>query len=212
MSYLSQDISSWFCSADGAKLVSPEKLTPKCVICGTLYSSETKFCTKDGGAVIPEAYRYAQNGNVNTSATLYPNKASLGSRFVASLLDDLICVGLSIPAIIFFVIGMESGSVFFFFLAFILYFIPLFYTFIKDGLGEGQSWGKKTMDIKVIHVSDNTNCTKRISALRALISVLINLVPFIGWLIEPIMVLATSDGRRLADKAAGTMVVNINKK
>ena len=207
---------SSFCSADGAKLVSPEKLTPKCVICGNIYSSETKFCPKDGGAVIPEAYRFAHSGNVNTSATLYPNKASLGSRFVASLLDGLICVGLSIPAIIFFVIGDvsqgSSGSVSFFFLAFLLYFIPLFYTFIKDGLGEGQSWGKKAMDIKVIHVSDNTNCTKRTSALRALISVLINLIPFIGWLIEPIMVLATPDGRRLADKAAGTMVVNINKK
>ncbi len=212
---------SSFCSADGAKLVSPEKLTPKCVICGTQYSSETKFCPKDGGAVIPEALRYAKKGNVNTYTSLYLNKASLGSRFVASLLDGLICAGLSIPAIIFYVIGMAyvshsyygstdySGSVFFFFLAFILYIIPLVYIFIKDGLGEGQSWGKKAMEIKVINVSDNSNCTKGTSALRALISWLINLIPFVGWLIEPIMVIATSDGRRLADKAAGTMVVNI---
>ena len=212
---------SSFCSADGAKLVSPEKLTPKCVICGTPYSSETKFCPKDGGAVIPEALRYVQNGKVNTPVTLYPQKASLGNRFVASLLDGLICVGLSIPAIIFYAIGMAnvsynyygstdySGSVFYFFIALILYFLPLVYTFIKDGLGEGQSWGKKAMNIKVINVSDNSNCNKGTSALRALISWLINLVPFIGWLIEPIMVLATSDGRRLADKAAGTMVVNI---
>ena len=212
---------SSFCSADGAKLVSPEKLTPKCVICGTQYSSETKFCPKDGGAVIPEALRYAKKGNVNTHTSLYLNKASLGSRFVASLLDGLICAGLSIPAIIFYVIGMAnvshsyygstdySGSVFFFFLAFILYIIPLVYIFIKDGLGEGQSWGKKAMEIKVINVSDNSNCTKGTSALRALISWLINLIPFVGWLIEPIMVIATSDGRRLADKAAGTMVVNI---
>ena len=212
---------SSFCSADGAKLVSPEKLTPKCVICGTQYSSETKFCPKDGGAVIPEALRYAKKGNVNTYTSLYLNKASLGSRFVASLLDGLICAGLSIPAVIFYVIGMAnvshsyygstdySGSVFFFFLAFILYIIPLVYIFIKDGLGEGQSWGKKAMEIKVINVSDNSNCTKGTSALRALISWLINLIPFVGWLIEPIMVIATSDGRRLADKAAGTMVVNI---
>jgi hypothetical protein len=151
---------SSFCSIDGAKLVSPEKLTPKCVICGTQYSSETKFCPKDGGAVIPEALRYAKNGNINTPSALYPTKASLGSRFVASILDGLICFGLFIPAIFFYVIGLEtdsygyngstdfSGSEFFFFLAFILYIIPLVYTFIKDGLGEGQSWGKKLWILK----------------------------------------------------------------
>lgn len=211
---------SLYCTVDGAKLVSPEKLTPKCVICGTQYSAETKFCPKDGGAVIPEALRYAK-GNIDIHSTTYLNKASLGSRFVAYLLDGLICVGLSIPSGIFYAIGMAnvthgdygstdySGSVFFFFLAVLLYIIPLVYTFIKDGLGEGQSLGKKAMDIKVINLSDKSNCTKGRSALRALISWLLNLVPFIGWLIEPIMVIATSDGRRLADKAAGTMVVNI---
>lgn len=211
---------SSYCTVDGSKLVSPEKLTPRCVICGTQYSAETKFCPKDGGAVIPEALRYAK-GNIDIHSTTYLNKASLGRRFVASLLDCLICVGLSIPSVIFYIIGIAnvthgyygstdySDSVVFFFLAFLLYIIPLVYTFIKDGLGEGQSWGKKAMNIKVINVSDKSNCTKGTSALRALISWLLNLVPFVGWLIEPIMVIATSDGRRLADKAAGTMVVNI---
>ena len=219
--YKSYSAGSTFCVADGAKLVSPEKLIPRCVICGTQYSADTKFCPKDGGAVIPEALRYSSYGNQNQRSNVILEKASLGSRFIASLLDGLLCVGLSIPAIIFYSIGLAnishsyygsddySGAIFFFFLAFILYSIPLIYTFVKDGLGCGQSWGKKVMDIKVVNVSDKSNCTKGTSALRALIGWLINLVPFVGWLIEPIMVLAKSDGRRLADKVAGTMVINV---
>ncbi len=212
---------STFCTNDGAKLVSPEKLIPKCVICGTQYTSDTKYCPKDGGAIIPEALRYAHSHQSHGSNTaVYLEKASMGNRFVASLLDSLICVGLGIPAIIFYAIGMANvttdyygstnyaGAAVFFILAFLLYIIPLIYTFIKDGLGNGQSWGKKAMNIKVVNISDKTNCTKGTSALRALIGWLINLVPFVGWLVEPIMVLATSDGRRLADKVAGTMVVN----
>jgi uncharacterized RDD family membrane protein YckC/predicted nucleic acid-binding Zn ribbon protein len=209
-----------FCTADGAKLVSPNKLIPKCVICGTQYSADTKFCPKDGGAVIPEAFRYAP-GAAAQGGSFGPQKADLGNRFVASLLDSLIVTGLSIPAFIFYSLGIAntvnelygsvdySGSVFFFLLAVVTYFIPLVYQFIKDGLGEGQSWGKKVMKIKVIKVSDNSNCTKGTSALRALIGLLLCCIPFVGWLIEPIIVLATPDGRRLADKAAGTMVVNV---
>ena len=155
-----------------------------------------------------------------THSNVCLNKASLGSRFVASLLDIFICLGLSIPSGIFYFIGMAtsydyygstdySDSVFFFFFAILFYAIPLVYSFIKDGLGEGQSWGKKVMDIKVVNLSDKSNCSKGTSALRTLIGCLILLIPFVGWIIEPIIVLATSDGRRLADKVAGTMVINI---
>lgn len=210
---------STFCTIDGAKLVSPEKLIPKCVICGTQYSADTKFCPKDGGAVIPEALRYTTSTH-NIKYTGSVEKASLGNRFVASLLDGLVAGALSIPAIIFYCIGLAnvttgyygdsnyaSAAIFFVF-AFFLYFIPLIYNFIKDGMGDGQSIGKKAMNIKVINVSDNSSCTKGTSALRALIGGLIGIVPLVGWLIEPIMVIATSDGRRLADKVAGTMVIN----
>ena len=144
---------STFCTNDGAKLVSPEKLIPKCVICGTQYTSDTKYCPKDGGAIIPEALRYAHSHQSHGSNTaVYLEKASMGNRFVASLLDSLICVGLGIPAIIFYAIGMANvttdyygstnyaGAAVFFILAFLLYIIPLIYTFIKDGLGNCQSW------------------------------------------------------------------------
>ena len=96
---------SKFCDIDGSKLASPDKLIPKCVKCGTEYSIETKFCPKDGGAVIPEALRYGTSKQ-NISTQIYFNgkylKASLGNRFLASLLDGLIMTGFAIPAIIFY--------------------------------------------------------------------------------------------------------------
>lgn len=203
-----------FCDVDGSKLTSSEKLIPKCVRCGKVYPAGTKFCSDDGGAVIPEALRY---GNVAFGVT-YP-KASLGSRFIAALLDRLIMVGLSIPAVIFYVIGVSKlhsyygssdDAVPFLIVAVFLYFIPVVYSLIKDGLGEGQSWGKKAVGLMVVSLSHNTPCTMGQSCLRCLIGGLLALIPFVGWLIEPIMVLATEDGRRLADKVASTQVIEKN--
>lgn len=206
-----------YCATDGAKLVSPDKLIPKCVICGTQYPANTKFCPKDGGAIIPEAFRNKTGGTAQGNAIRY-QKADLGKRFVATLLDGLICAGLSIPSIALFITGLSissrsyhcsAGCVFIIILSVIASLIPIVYLFIKDGLGKGQSWGKKAMKIKVINIADSSKCTKGASALRTLIGYLLNCIPFVGGLIEPIMVLAKDDGRRLADMAAGTMVVNV---
>lgn len=208
---------STFCPRDGEKLTTLNNLAYYCEKCGTKYNSDTKFCPKDGGTVVCRiaGQHYSQQFDTNVSF----EKASLGSRFLASLLDGLICGVLAIPAIVLYAIGLsnathnydyyedgKAGGYFFF--AFILYLIPLTYTFIKDGLGNGQSWGKKAMGLRIIKVKDCSKCTKGASALRALVSTLVSMIPLIGWIIEPIMVLTTSDGRRLADKAAGTMVVN----
>lgn len=206
-----------FCDIDGFKLVSPDKLIPKCVKCGTEYSIEIKFCPKDGGAVIPEALRSGTSEQSVSSQTYFNGKylkASLGNRFLASLLDGLIMLGFAIPSIILYVIGLSKISRYnfdesiplFVFAAF-LYLIPLSYSFIKDGLGKGQSWGKKAVGLMVIHLSDNTPCSFGQSFLRNLIMTLIGIVPFIGWLVEPIIVLASEDGRRLGDKAADTQVI-----
>ena len=40
---------------DGARLTSPDKMIPKCVICGTAYGDGISYCPKDGGVVMPEA-------------------------------------------------------------------------------------------------------------------------------------------------------------
>ena len=217
-----------FCSADGSQLVPQSSMTPTCVICGTQYpDGNTKFCPQDGGAVVPGGYQTPSGAPVRQGGMRY-QKANLGNRFLASLLDGLIAVGLSIPAIVLYVIGLanihtyydydyygysysytsEDDAIPFFIIGLVLLIIPMIYAFIKDGLGNGQSWGKKALKLKVICIADSSKCTKGRSALRCLIGNLLSCIPFIGWLIEPIMVLATSDGRRLADKVAGTMVVN----
>jgi uncharacterized RDD family membrane protein YckC len=164
---------------------------------------------------------YQKYGNMYSTQPFNGNypKASLGNRFLASLLDGLIMTGLAIPAIIAFVAGMVNlenrysydDAILLIILAILLYFIPLVYSFVKDGLGKGQSWGKKAVGLMVVHLPSNTPCTKGQSFLRCLIGLLVNMIPFIGWLIEPIMVLATQDGRRLADQAANTQVIDANR-
>ncbi len=95
-----------------------------------------------------------------------------------------------------------------FFIAALFYIIPLVYNFIKDGLGQGQSWGKRAINLMVVNLDNNSPCDKGKSFFRNFISGLVAIIPFVGWLIEPIMVLATEDGRKLDDKAANTQVID----
>lgn len=220
---ISYQTNTKFCVNDGSKLVRQLDLIPKCIFCNTTYSEDIKFCPRDGGEVkiiLPRQFHqpiYGQTQSYQKFGTnqKYP-KSILGNRFLAALLDGLISLGLSIPAIIFFVLGMAKAKSYYdkdraiglFFIAFLFYIIPLFYNFIKDGLGQGQSWGKRALDLMVINLDNNAPCDKGKSFLRNFISGLVSIIPFIGWLIEPIMVLATKDGRKLGDKAANTQVID----
>ncbi|MDP4116948.1 MAG: RDD family protein, partial [Bacteroidota bacterium] len=152
---------------------------------------------------------------------IYP-KAALGKRFAAYLLDGLFSFLLAIPSTICIIIviinivntigpenyrshyridkatGLEMfyDNIGLIVVAVILYIIPLVYGFIKDGLGEGQSWGKRIMGLMVVNVESNAPCSKGSSALRTLISGLIVMIPYLNFItfwIEPIMVLATDD-------------------
>ena len=82
-----------------------------------------------------------------------------------------------------------------------------YYGFIKDGLGRGQSIGKKKMRLMVVHLQSNAPCSKSQSALRALVMTGLHLIPYLGWLVEPVLVMAAAGGRRLGDQAAGTQVI-----
>ncbi|HEY5405690.1 MAG TPA: RDD family protein [Ginsengibacter sp.] len=214
-------VNTKFCVNDGFKLVRPEDLVPRCVICDTSYSDDVKFCPKDGGEVKiifakqPQQSSYNQQMSQNLPSNQKYPKASLGNRFIAALLDGLITVGLSIPAIIFLVAGLNKndsynndGAGVLIIIAILFYFIPVVYGLIKDGLGQGQSWGKSPLDLMVVNLDNNTPCDKGKSFFRNFISALVSIIPFIGWLIEPIMVLATNDGRKLGDKAANTQVID----
>jgi uncharacterized RDD family membrane protein YckC len=210
-------IETKFCDQCGYNVNPDLTITPVCPTCNATYPPNTWYCIEDGSKLIRADDRQQQPG-YNQLFQFYDMgypKASLGSRFVAALLDGLITVGLAIPAILAFVAGMNkqysyysrSSAGVYFLLAILLYLVPLAYAFVKDGLGHGQSWGKRSMDLMVVNLDNNTPCDKGKSAVRTLISGLTGVIPFVGWLIEPIMVLATNDGRKLGDKAANTQVI-----
>ena len=148
-------------------------------------------------------------------------KAPLGDRFWASVLDGLIGLGLSLPTLICFLFAMQKsndydsydqgGAAMLFLLGIFFYLLPLTYSLVKDGLGQGQSLGKRNMYLMVVDVNDNQPCSIGQSMGRNIISTLVCLVPFIGWLVEPIIVLASGDGRKLGDQAAGTQVIHLDR-
>lgn len=210
---------SKFCDLDGTKLISSNNLKNRCINCGTIYSIDTKFCPADGGTMELNEIEH-QTYNIHpihysTNNGHYP-KASLVSRFIASVFDSLISLFLSLPSIIFSLVGYsklihykndEAISLFIF--AAIVLLIPLTYSLIKDGFGNGQSWGKKAVGLMVIYLPINKPCSLGQSFLRNLIMGLVCLIPFIGLLVEPTIVLVSDEGRRFGDKVANTQVIDL---
>ena len=141
----------------------------------------------------------------------YP-KARLGARFGASIIDKIIGMGPMIVAGLFTLIlhlppqtklvmaintlGAIAWS--------------LYYGLTKDGRPHGQSIGKKAVGLMVVNVKTNEPCNTGGSALRCFIGGLVGVVPIAGPFIEPIVVLARDDGRRLGDQAANTQVIDVS--
>jgi uncharacterized RDD family membrane protein YckC len=136
----------------------------------------------------------------------------LGDRFIALIVDGIIGFLFLIPAVAALVmVGVEdfgagTGVVF---IAGMIGAIG--YGFVKDGMKGGQSIGKRMTGLMVVHLPTNQPCSTGQSALRALVYLLLNFVPYLGWLVEPIMVFAASDRRRLGDRAADTMVITADE-
>ncbi|MTI66888.1 MAG: RDD family protein [Firmicutes bacterium] len=160
---------------------------------------------------------------------IYP-RASLSKRILAALIDWGISIVGMLPGVLILVIGILRTGMYnnyyshnyyahsynfpgFFILGVLLIILGFLwrtiYVFIKDGFTNGQSIGKRALGLMVIDLKDNTPCTKGESAIRRLIMVLLNFVPIIGWLVEPILIIANEKGRRLGDMAASTQVINI---
>lgn len=206
----------FFCEKDGNRLIDKSELSFRCTKCGKSYEQDVKYCPEDGGIVASYAgndlanVRVLQENVLNTSAPL-------GKRFVASLLDGLIGTGFMLPSIFCMITGTQAihrraydqGLVLWCFAA-ALYLLPILYFLLKDGMGQGQSWGKKAMDLQVIQEESNKVCSYKKSFGRNGVMLLLNFVPLVGSFIEPIVLLASSDGKRLGDKAAKTIVVEIN--
>ena len=132
----------------------------------------------------------------------------LGDRFIALIVDGVVSMLFVVPAFVALILsgvedfGAGTGVLF---MAGLIGAIG--YSFIKDGMKGGQSVGKRMTGIMVVHLRTNQPCSTGQSALRALVYLLLNFVPYLGWLVEPMMVFAASDRRRLGDRAADTMVI-----
>lgn len=149
----------------------------------------------------------------------YP-KAPLVGRFVAMLIDGVVGVAPGIAAAVAlftsatwparpdgeFNFGPLGGVFGLALVAAIGWWI--YYSFTKDGRRGGQSIGKGAMGLMVVDVNTNQPCTRGASAIRALVMAAVGMFPLIGGLIEPIVVLAAEDGRRLGDRAANTQVIS----
>jgi uncharacterized RDD family membrane protein YckC len=139
-------------------------------------------------------------------------KANFGARLLAYIIDCL--VGIT-PAVVVGIFVFASGgrgrgmglSV----LGLVACVIwCIWYGFTKDGRDGGQSIGKDMMDLMVVNTETNEPCTMGQSAIRSLILWVVNLVPVVGWLIEPVMAIADESGRRLGDRAATTQVIPVS--
>lgn len=157
------------------------------------------------------ANSYAAEVLTGGAVALYP-KAPLGNRFIAALLDTLISsvpawilvmatIGASqVSGVLAFTVGIVAG---------VAVLWAIYYSFAKDGRPGGQSIGKKTMGLMVVHLPTNQPCSTGQSALRNLVLLGLNLIPYVGWLVEPVVTLAAAGGRRLGDSAAGTQVIAV---
>lgn len=93
----------------------------------------------------------------------------------------------------------------------------LAYLLLGDGLFDGRSLGKKVIGLKVVSISTFEPCTFRASLLRNStlgLGYLLGLIPWIGWIVFPviaaiefILILGNTEGRRLGDEIAGTIVI-----
>ena len=189
-----------------------------CPRCGSQNAGEAAFCIKCGnrltvnqplfadqpaGAAPPPEVRQ-QPGYTPVMIMNYP-KAGVGSRFLAYIVDSLISGLPFIPGAL--LLSSRHTDVLGGVLLFLAFCWGLYYGFCKDGMYGGQSYGKKLNGLMVVNLTTNQPCKKGGSILRALSWC----IPYVGGIIEIVMILASDKGRRLGDRFAGTQVIEVSQ-
>jgi uncharacterized RDD family membrane protein YckC len=139
---------------------------------------------------------------------IYP-KAPLSERLGAYIVDSIIGYGPVIMAWVFnvlFHIGTESPTTRTINLVATIAW-SFYYSWTKDARPNGQSIGKKMFGLMVVGVETDRPCTLGQSIGRGLVLSLLSGIPVLGWLIEPITVFVSDEGRRIGDRVAGTQVI-----
>lgn len=131
--------------------------------------------------------------------------AGIGNRIVASLIDVIILVGY-VLALAFLTQWFFAGT-FIETLMIILYLPVLFYDLLCEIFMDGQSFGKRQMDIKVVRL-DGMQPTIGNYLLRWLLRLVDIGFMYIGL----VVMLFTEKSQRLGDLAAGTTVVKLKQR
>jgi uncharacterized RDD family membrane protein YckC len=140
-------------------------------------------------------------------------KADLGKRFIAALIDGLLCGVVSFIPVLG---GLVAGV----------------YMLIRDGLElefmDRRSIGKKVMKLRPVQLDGQpmdigASVKRNITFVVGFLGLPFLVIPLLGWilalllgicgmilgLIEIVMVLTDSEGRRMGDKIAGTKVIEV---
>lgn len=219
------------CPQCGTPLGEKQKFCHNCgcdVINQTIDDFTDKFDNEEVADEIKTRVAEHENVYINEKWDNEPQeqvvRADRGKRFMAMILDMTFTFIIGLPAMVMAMMAMMNTGLFpalfnngivqtntifilYYFISILLCIPPLIYPFIKDGMKNGQSFGKRLMGIRVISLDDGMPCTYARSAIRQLITSLLCNVAFIGLIIEPLIVLIDDDGRRIADRVANTFVV-----
>ncbi len=143
------------------------------------------------------------------AGAFYP-KAGLGARFLAYSIDGLIASALLPVGALVVAAAAARGDTSL--LGWALYGLGivwmLAYVLVRDAFG-GAGPGKRLAGLVVTSALSGAPQGGGPAVMRQLILLLTGLVPLVGPLIEPVIVLTDKDGRRLGDKVAKTQVARV---
>ena len=135
------------------------------------------------------------------NTVLMQNKASLGERMIATILDVLL-MGAYVLTGTVVVAVFSLGNAFW-----LLFLLPVyFYSLVLELMFRGQTFGKKVMKLKVIHC-EGLHVPVSAYILRWLLR-LVDLWLFFGS-IGTLVIILSQKGQRLGDMAANTIVVSV---
>lgn len=213
-----------FCEDDGVKLIPFEKFIPRCALCRRPFTPDVTVCPYDGGPIRPiigGQKRHRGFTQYNTQPAYFSEKegyiytkAPATTRFEAALTDGWFGSLFSAPFMLVIIILLAirpAGAWIIYDLLIVFLFIlsglaSLGYSLIKDGLNNGQSWGKKRAGLMVVDLETNMPCTLKKSVWRNLFFIF----PFIGpW--EYLKILSHPKGQREGDLYCNTQVIEIDQ-
>lgn len=135
-------------------------------------------------------------------------KAPLGARLFAVFADSIIAATLVPVGVLLIYAAAFSGetSVVGWGLVGVGASWQFAYTLARDAFG-GAGFGKRLTGLVVVSSASGAPASGGATIMRQFVLLAMDLVPVVGSLVEPVLVLTDKDGRRLGDKAAKTQVV-----